>query len=96
MIFRQSLGSDGAIRILADQIPELDTRRYDNVWNLDLRLAKNFKFGERAFTLSADVFNVFNQDTVLEPLPPGQLGQLQPARRSAQPPHRAGGARFQF
>ena len=34
---------DGTLRALAT--PEVDTNRYDNVWNLDLRLAKTIKFG---------------------------------------------------
>ncbi len=44
----------------------IDSKRLDNVWNLDLRLNKNFKFGSRVgASLMADVFNVFNANTVL-------------------------------
>jgi hypothetical protein len=46
--------------------PELDQVRTPNVWNLDLRLAKNFRLGGRAsLNLTADLFNVLNADTVL-------------------------------
>jgi len=63
--FTESLGADGATRILADNT-SVDSQRYPNVTNLDLRLAKNIKFGKSArVTLAADVFNVFNANTLL-------------------------------
>ena len=50
---------------MADQNPDLDTERLPSVYNLDLRLAKNFKVGPTSFLLSADLFNVFNSNTEL-------------------------------
>ncbi|HEY7411774.1 MAG TPA: TonB-dependent receptor plug domain-containing protein, partial [Vicinamibacteria bacterium] len=45
--------------------PTTDSQRLPNVWNLDLRLAKNFNFGNARLGLTADVFNVFNSNTTL-------------------------------
>lgn len=46
--------------------PKVDSTRLEDVWNLDLRLTKNIKFGDRVrLTLMGDVFNVFNANTVL-------------------------------
>ena len=43
------------------------TRRFDNVYELDLRAAKDFRFFNRVgVTLSADLFNVPNKRTVLQ------------------------------
>jgi hypothetical protein len=60
---RLSAGRDGNLNALA--VPKVDTNRYGNLWNLDLRLAKNIKFGSTAVTLSAEAFNVLNNDLVL-------------------------------
>ncbi len=43
----------------------MDTNRYDNLWDLDLRLAKTIKMGGAGLTISAEWFNVFNNDLVL-------------------------------
>ena len=45
--------------------PELDTIRFDTLWNLDLRWAWNARLGgERAhLQFIADLFNVFNSNT---------------------------------
>jgi len=56
-------GRDGNQRALAT--PEIDTTRYDNVWNVDLRLAKTIKFGGTGLTFSAEAFNVLNNDVIL-------------------------------
>jgi carboxypeptidase family protein/TonB-dependent receptor-like protein len=44
---------------------DVGSQRLPNIWNLDLRLAKNFRFGGAGLTLTADAFNVFNSNTVL-------------------------------
>ena len=63
-VYKQvSLGGDGSRRVLVS--PELDTIRLDNLWNLDLRTARTFRFGGRSFEAIADVFNVFNANTEL-------------------------------
>jgi hypothetical protein len=50
--------------ILAEPIGD---RRFDNVYELDLRAAKDFRFFNRVgITLSADLFNAPNQRTVLQ------------------------------
>jgi hypothetical protein len=46
-------------------MPQVDSNRYGNLWDLDLRLAKNIRFGGTAVTLSAEAFNVFNNNLVL-------------------------------
>ena len=63
-ILRLSAGLDGAIRVLATN--DLDANRYPNLWDLDLRLAKNITIvGSARVNLAADVFNVMNSNTVL-------------------------------
>jgi hypothetical protein len=54
---------DGFQNVLADS-SEQDTERFPSLWDVDLRLAKNLKFGDRLnMTLSAEMFNVFNSAT---------------------------------
>ena len=58
----QALGREGSVRLLVN--PELDSNRFENLWNLDLRVAKNFNFaGSRSVQLVADLFNVANSNT---------------------------------
>jgi len=58
-VFRnQSLGLDGALRVMIS--PELDATRFDNTWNLDLRLAKRFSTDHVGARVEFDLFNVFN------------------------------------
>lgn len=62
---RTSLGGDGNRRLLPPG--GLDLQRHDNLWNLDLRLAKDVKLaGRTSLNLTADLFNVFNTDVVLQ------------------------------
>jgi hypothetical protein len=59
-----SLGRDGSQRVLVT--PALDTFRFTNLWDMDLRLAKNLRFGGRStMVITADLFNVFNANTEL-------------------------------
>jgi Carboxypeptidase regulatory-like domain/TonB-dependent Receptor Plug Domain len=61
---RLSGGRDGTNPALAT-IP-IDSNRYDNVWDMDLRLAKTIKFkGNAGVTLSAEWFNVLNNNFVM-------------------------------
>jgi hypothetical protein len=63
-VLRLSAGRDGALRVLA--LPEVDTVRYPNLWDLDLRVANNIKLaGSLTLNLAADLFNVMNSNTVL-------------------------------
>jgi hypothetical protein len=57
------LGADGVTRVIVT--PELDTVRFANLWNLDLRLAKHIRSGRLNVQLVGDVFNVLNAATEL-------------------------------
>jgi len=57
-----TLGADGSQRILATAI---DAQRYDDLWNLDLRLAWNSRVGRVTITPSVELFNALNNDVVL-------------------------------
>jgi Carboxypeptidase regulatory-like domain/TonB-dependent Receptor Plug Domain len=64
IFLRLSAGGDGSLRVIAT--PDLDTERYENLWNLDLRLSKNVKVaGRTGLVLTADLFNVLNTATEL-------------------------------
>jgi hypothetical protein len=60
---RLPAGPDGTLAALAQD--RIDVDRYADVWNLDLRLAKNVDVSRARLTLSAEWFNVFNTGTVL-------------------------------
>jgi hypothetical protein len=63
--FRRFQGADGEIRDLA--VSDLDNQRYDDVYDLDLRIEKVVPITATAnVTISADCFNVTNEDTVLQ------------------------------
>ena len=47
------------------QIGQVDDFRSDNVYELDLRLAKTFQLGPVSVTPAAELFNVANAGTVL-------------------------------
>jgi hypothetical protein len=44
-------------------VEKVDQFRYPNVWNLDLRLAKNFRLGGASLVISGEVFNALNANT---------------------------------
>lgn len=62
-IHRQST-SEGFKYLLLDDDPA--DSRHKNITNLDLRLAKDLRLGPAGLTLSIDMFNVFNQQTILQ------------------------------
>jgi len=63
-LFRtQTLGADTSLSVLVT--PTIDTFRYDNVWDTDLRVARTFKMRAVTLRLIGDVFNVTNANTVL-------------------------------
>ena len=63
-LFRtQALGADSGLSILVT--PKIDTFRYDNVWDTDLRVARTFRMRAVSLRLIGDVFNVFNANTAL-------------------------------
>ena len=63
--FRRFQGADGELRDLA--VSNLDKERYDDVYDLDLRIEKVIPITSTAnVTVSADCFNVTNEDTILQ------------------------------
>jgi hypothetical protein len=56
--------SEGSKLLLATESP--DTYRHSDIMNLDLRLAKDLHFGPVGTTLSIEVFNVTNEQTILQ------------------------------
>ena len=63
-LFRtQALGADTGLSVLVT--PTIDTFRYDDVWDTDLRVAKTFKMRAVSLRLIGDVFNALNANTVL-------------------------------
>ena len=62
-LFRQqSLGSD-TLQVLVT--PQIDTFRYPNLWNTDIRAARTFSARTVNMRLILDVFNIFNENTAL-------------------------------
>ena len=63
-LFRtQALGADTGLSVLVT--PLIDTFRYDNVWDTDLRVARTFKLRSVSLRVIGDLFNVTNANTVL-------------------------------
>ncbi len=63
-LFRtQALGADTGLSVLVT--PAIDTFRYDNVWDTDLRVARTFKLRAASVRVIGDLFNVANANTVL-------------------------------
>ena len=54
---------DGNLNVLA--VGEVDDVRLPNLWNLDARLAKNFKLGRTNLVVAGEVFNALNANTAL-------------------------------
>src|SRR5471030_2048119 len=59
----QALGADTGLSVLVT--PAIDTFRYDNVWDTDLRVSRTFKMRAVSLRVIGDVFNVTNANTVL-------------------------------
>jgi carboxypeptidase family protein/TonB-dependent receptor-like protein len=58
-----TVGGEGFKQVL---VADVDQFRLDDVFNLDLRLAKDFRFNQVGLTLSVDAFNVTDERTVLQ------------------------------
>ena len=56
-------GSDTGLSVLLT--PQIDTFRYDNVWDTDFRVARAFKLHTVNLRFIGDVFNAMNANTVL-------------------------------
>jgi hypothetical protein len=64
IILQTDAGLDGSLNALG--VAELDDVVFPDVWTFDFRLAKRFTFGNaRSLTLSAELFNALNANTVL-------------------------------
>lgn len=63
-IFRSvALGRDGSNRVLVTS--EVDSFRFDNLWNVDVRLSKGVRIERFSMQFVADLFNVLNANTEL-------------------------------
>ncbi len=58
-----ALGSDSSLNVLVS--PTFDYIRYPNVWDTDVRVAREFKFNSISLRGMFDVFNLMNANTVL-------------------------------
>jgi len=58
-----ALGADSGITVLLS--PEIDASRYPNLWNTDIRVAKQFTFDRARVRAIFDVFNIMNANTAL-------------------------------
>jgi hypothetical protein len=79
---RAAAAAQGIALTRASQTIQLSKRgdeRYDNVYLLDLRLAKNFRFGSRSFKPQIDIFNIANADTVVNTTTAVGSSYLRPA-----------------
>jgi hypothetical protein len=63
LIIQTSAGADGTVRALTTAT--IDQNRYDNLWDLDLRVAKTITIQRAKVVLSGDLFNAMNSSTVL-------------------------------
>jgi hypothetical protein len=58
-----ALGADSGITVLLS--PEIDTFRYPNLWNTDIRVARQFELNRVRVRAIFDVFNIMNANTAL-------------------------------
>jgi hypothetical protein len=66
VVLRLPAGFDTSSQFRALAVPTLDTKRYDNLWDADFRLANNIKLaGHASLQVTADLFNAFNRGTIL-------------------------------
>jgi len=61
ILLRLPAGLDGRLPALATD--RIDSQRYPDLWNLDLRLAKSIRLGSANLMVETSVFNVFNWNT---------------------------------
>jgi hypothetical protein len=62
-VLRAGLGRDGNRTVLAS--PAIDSVRVDDVWTLDLRLARRFRYRTLTVQTMADLFNALNGNAAL-------------------------------
>jgi len=94
-IIRTSLGGDGNRRLLPPG--GVDRERYDDFWNIDLRLAKTINIaGGTSLLLSVDLFNILNNDATLQQNRQINSAAYQSVLEIANPRILRFGVRFQF
>ena len=63
--------------------------RLDDLWNLDLRAAKSFRWDRASFELIADLFNVMNSNTDPGAQPERRVGRIPAGAAGPEPAHPA-------
>ncbi|HUP49217.1 MAG TPA: hypothetical protein VNA04_10550, partial [Thermoanaerobaculia bacterium] len=58
--------TDGSTKTVIATAPDVGSARLDTVFQLDLRLAKDFRLGPAGVQVAFDMFNVTNENTVLQ------------------------------
>ena len=58
-----ALGADSGVSVLVS--PALDTFRFPNLWNTDIRIARQFRTDRVSVRAILDVFNIMNANTAL-------------------------------
>ncbi|HVT43465.1 MAG TPA: hypothetical protein VMT00_03665, partial [Thermoanaerobaculia bacterium] len=58
--------SDGSTKTVIASAADMGGHRLEDVFQLDLRLAKDFQFGPVGFQIGVDAFNVTNENTILQ------------------------------
>ena len=92
---RQAGDDGGGFRALGT--PQLDSVRLDDVWTLDLRLSKNVKIaGSTSVGITADLFNVFNDNVVLQRTRDARSGAFNQVNELINPRVVRIGLRLQF
>jgi hypothetical protein len=74
----------------------MDDERYEDVFNLDLRAEKIFELRPLQVALSIDVFNVLNEDTVLQRVSRVNIGTYNNISETISPRVVRAGARISF
>jgi hypothetical protein len=88
-------GNLGTVNVIS--VPQVDAQREPSLWDLDLRLAKNFRLGgSAALQLTADLFNVFNSGTVLISVDQANAGNFGQVNKILSPRIARFGLRFSF
>jgi hypothetical protein len=90
-----TLGRDGSQRVMIS--PEIDTFRFDNLWDLDLRWAWSPKIGSHGnLQFITDLFNVFNNATEINRVRNAGAANFQALTSNLSPRIVRFGVRFGF
>lgn len=89
-----ALGADSALTILLT--PDIDTLRFPDLWNTDLRVAKSFGPQLSNVGVMLDVFNVLNANTPLVRVNDVTSTRFNALAQNLSPPDRAGRRRHRL